>query len=124
MTEKELVQLCKLGETTTTQFKLVFTSQKQIAEEMVAFANTRGGIIIFGTEDKTGKMVGLTYEQVQYTTRELGNTANEHVRPTIYMESIHCSHLANCPKGLFHYPKERMFYPKGERRVSLNYPKG
>lgn len=87
MTEKELVQLCKLGETTTTQFKLVFTSQKQIAEEMVAFANTRGGIIIFGTEDKTGKMVGLTYEQVQYTTRELGNTANEHVRPTIYMET-------------------------------------
>lgn len=87
MTEKELVQLCKLGETTTTQFKLEFTTQKQIAEEMVAFANTRGGVIIFGAEDKTGKMVGLTYEQVQYTSRELGNTANEQVRPVIYLET-------------------------------------
>ena len=87
MTEKELVQLCKLGESTTVQYKLEFTTQKQIAEELVAFANTRGGIIIFGAEDKTGRMVGLTYEQVQYTSRELGNTANEHVRPIIYIET-------------------------------------
>ena len=64
MTEKELVQLCKLGESTTLQYKVEFTTQKQIAEELVAFANTRGGIIIFGAEDKTGHMVGLTYEQV------------------------------------------------------------
>ena len=27
------------------QYKLEFTTQKQIAEELVAFANTRGGII-------------------------------------------------------------------------------
>lgn len=87
MTEKELIQLCKLGETTTTQFKQEFTTQKQIAEELVAFANTRGGVIIFGAEDKTGKMIGLTYDQVQYTTRELGNAANEHVRPIIYLET-------------------------------------
>lgn len=87
MTEKELVQLCKLGESTTVQYKLEFTSQKQIAEELVAFANTRGGIIIFGAEDKTGRMVGLTYEQVQSASRELGNTANEHVRPIIYIET-------------------------------------
>ncbi len=87
MTDKELVQLCKLGESTTMQYKLEFTTQKQIAEELVAFANTRGGIIIFGVEDNTGRMVGLTYEQVQYTSRELGNTANEHVRPIIYIET-------------------------------------
>ena len=86
MTEKELVEICSLGETTTVQYKLEFTTQKQMAEELVAFANTRGGIIIFGAEDKTGKMVGLSYEQLQYTSRELGNTANEHVRPTIYID--------------------------------------
>lgn len=33
------------------QYKLEFTTQKQIAEELVAFANTRGGIIVFGVED-------------------------------------------------------------------------
>ena len=92
MTEKELIELCSLGESTTVQYKLEFTTQKQIAEELVAFANTRGGIIVFGAEDKTGKMVGLTYEQVQYTSRELGNTANEQVRPVIYIETETVKH--------------------------------
>jgi hypothetical protein len=35
MTEKELVEICSLGETTTVQYKLEFTTQKQIAEELV-----------------------------------------------------------------------------------------
>ena len=92
MTEQELVELCSIGESTTVQYKLEFTTQKQIAEELVAFANTRGGIIVFGAEDKTGKMVGLTYEQVQYTSRELGNTANDYVRPVIYIETETVKH--------------------------------
>lgn len=71
MTEQELVELCSLGENTTVQFKLEFTTPKQIAEELAAFANTHGGTIVFGAEDKTGRMVGLTYEQLQYTSREL-----------------------------------------------------
>ena len=86
MTEQELIELCSLGESTTVQYKLEFTTPKQIAEELVAFANTRGGIIVFGVEDKTGKMLGLTYEQVQYISRELGNTANNLVRPVIYID--------------------------------------
>lgn len=92
MTEQELVELCSLGENTTVQFKLEFTTPKQIAEELVAFANTRGGTIVFGAEDKTGRMAGLTYEQLQYTSRELGNTANDHVRPTIYIETETLKH--------------------------------
>lgn len=87
MTEQELVQLCSLGETTIVQYKLDFTSQKGIAEEIVAFANSHGGKIIFGAEDKTGAMVGLSYEQVQRISREVANAANEHVRPTIYIET-------------------------------------
>ena len=92
MTEQELIELCSLGESTTVQYKLEFTTQKQMAEELVAFANTRGGIIVFGAEDKTGKMVGLTYEQVQYTSRELGTTANDYVRPVIYIETETVKH--------------------------------
>lgn len=69
------------------QFKQKFTTQKQIAEEMIAFANSEGGTILFGVEDKTGDIVGLDYDEIQKTTRELGNTANEHVRPTIYIRT-------------------------------------
>ncbi len=54
---------------------------------MVAFANGEGGVILFGVEDKTGDIVGLDYDDIQKTTREVGNAANEHVRPTIYIQT-------------------------------------
>lgn len=79
--------LCLCGETTKVQFKESFTSQKEIAKEMIAFANTKGGVILFGVEDKCGKLVGLSYDEIQVISRELGNAANEQVRPTIYIET-------------------------------------
>lgn len=87
MTETEFKDICLCGETTRVQFKSVFTSQKEMAKEMIAFANSRGGMFLFGVEDKTGELIGLTYEQLQETSRELGNTAQEQIRPTIYIET-------------------------------------
>ena len=87
MTEEELKDLCLCGETTRVQFKETFTSQKEIAKELIAFANTKGGVILFGVEDKNGKLVGLSYDEIQTISRELGNAANEQVRPTIYIET-------------------------------------
>ena len=54
---------------------------------MIAFANTKGGVILFGVEDKSGKLVGLSYDEIQVISRELGNAANEQVRPTIYIDT-------------------------------------
>lgn len=109
MTEHELIELCSLGESTTVQYKLEFTTPKQVAEELVAFANTRGGIIVFGAEDKTGKLVGLTYEQVQYVSRELGNTANDQVRPVIYLDTEIVKH--NDALFLIAYVKSGAYKP-------------
>lgn len=87
MTPDELYDIIRCGETSQVQFKQKFTSQKQIAEEMVAFANSEGGVILFGIEDKTGQIVGLSYDDIQTASRDIGNTANEHVRPTIYIQT-------------------------------------
>ena len=87
MTEDIFKDLCLCGETTKVQFKESFTSQKEIAKEMIAFANTKGGVILFGVEDKCGKLVGLSYDEIQVISRELGNAANEQVRPTLYIET-------------------------------------
>lgn len=62
MTEKEFKEICLCGETTHVQFKREFTTQKEMAKEMIAFANSRGGMILFGVEDKTGELVGLSYD--------------------------------------------------------------
>ena len=87
MTQEELKDIARCGETTTIQFKEQFTGQKEIAKEMVAFANTLGGQIFFGIKDKTGELIGLSYDEIQTISRELGNAANEQVRPTIYINT-------------------------------------
>ncbi len=48
MTEDVFKDICLCGETTKVQFKEEFTSQKEIAKEMIAFANTKGGDADFG----------------------------------------------------------------------------
>lgn len=87
MTTEEFVELCQCGETTRVQYKEIFTTDKKMAEEFVAFANTHGGVILLGVRDKTGEMIGLTYDQLQEFSSSLGNVANEQVRPTIYIET-------------------------------------
>lgn len=87
MTKEEFIELCQCGETTAVQYKECFTTQTKIAQEMVAFANSHGGVILFGVKDKTGEMLGLTFKQLQETGLELGNTANEQVKPAIYIET-------------------------------------
>ena len=51
MTEKELKNKIRRGETSRVQFKQQFTTQKEIAAEMVAFANCEGGELLFGVKD-------------------------------------------------------------------------
>ncbi len=87
MTQEEIKDIALCGETSTVQFKQEFTGQKEIAKEMIAFANSHGGRILFGIKDKTGELVGLSYDEIQQASRELGNAANEQVKPTIYIET-------------------------------------
>lgn len=62
MTRKQLIKLIEEGEKLTVEFKKRFSSEEKIAKEMLAFANTKGGIIIFGVEDN-GKICGVLSEK-------------------------------------------------------------
>ena len=87
MTAEELREIIACGETSKVQFKLMFSTAKQIAEEMVAFANSKGGMIVFGVEDKSGRIVGLSYSEIQKLSNEVSTAANDQVRPVIYLET-------------------------------------
>ena len=87
MTSEELVNIIACGETSTVQFKREYTSIKQFAEEMVAFANSMGGMIVVGVEDKTGVILGLSYEEIQRVSHVVATVANDHVRPVIYLQT-------------------------------------
>ena len=87
MTADELREIIACGETSTVQFKLKFSTAKQIAEEMVAFANSKGGMMVFGVEDKTGQIIGLSYSEIQKLSNEVSTVANDQVRPVIYLQT-------------------------------------
>lgn len=58
----ELHQLIEEGENSKVEFKRKFSSPEKIAKEMIAFANSKGGCIIFGVDDdKT--IVGVESEK-------------------------------------------------------------
>lgn len=62
MTKKQLLELIEEGENTNCEFKLKFSSSEKIAKEMIAFANTKGGYIIFGVDDSK-KIIGVESEK-------------------------------------------------------------
>ncbi len=62
MNRKELINLIEEGENIQCEFKRKFTTPEKIAKEMIAFANTNGGYILFGVDDdKT--IVGVESEK-------------------------------------------------------------
>ena len=76
-------EIIKSGETSRVQFKRGFDNQDKIATEMIAFANSKGGLLLFGINDKTGEIVGLNYEEIQKTCNKVSTIANELIKPQI-----------------------------------------
>jgi predicted HTH transcriptional regulator len=82
----ELIDLIALGETSTVQFKRTLEDTNDLAKELCAFANTSGGMILFGVEDN-GTITGLTPEQVRELTSKIANVASQVVREPVYPTS-------------------------------------
>lgn len=58
----ELHKLIEDGENSTVEFKRKFSSPEKIAKEMIAFANSKGGRILFGVDDDR-TIVGVESEK-------------------------------------------------------------
>jgi predicted HTH transcriptional regulator len=62
MRYRELLELIEEGENIQCEFKRKFSTQEKIAREMIAFANTKGGFILFGVDDDK-KIIGVESEK-------------------------------------------------------------
>jgi predicted HTH transcriptional regulator len=51
ISRKRVIEMIEAGEGLCVEFKQRFSSHEKIAKEMIAFANTRGGFIMFGVDD-------------------------------------------------------------------------
>lgn len=84
MTGYELSNIILRGETSAVQFKRTFRAAEDAANEMVAFSNSGGGLIVIGVDDKTGRIVGLPYEELQRLGSLIASAANNGVNPSIF----------------------------------------
>jgi len=85
MNAAELVDIISLGETGKVQFKRGFDNQDKIAAEMIAMSNAKGGMILFGVEDKKGDVIGLDYSEIQHIGNKVATIANDLVKPQVFI---------------------------------------
>jgi predicted HTH transcriptional regulator len=71
------------GEDSYTQFKVNMTNSDKLAEELVAFSNARGGLLIIGVDDN-GVVVGVADKDIRRLNQLIGNVINDNVTPPIY----------------------------------------
>lgn len=62
MKRRELTELIEDGENIHCEFKRKFSTPEKIAREMIAFANTKGGYILFGIDDDR-EVIGVESEK-------------------------------------------------------------
>lgn len=83
----ELLELVQKGESSTVQFKERIEDAHRLSQELVAFSNTKGGIIVIGINDKTGKRNGLSYEEIQRANSIIVGSTTNNVKPSITVET-------------------------------------
>ena len=99
----ELLERIRQGENLHTEFKTVDAHPDDIAAEMVAFANTDGGLLLFGVRDD-GQIVGVDnadrlmqrVDQIAYQNCEPPLTV---LQETVRMEDGRVVVLVRVPKG-------------------------
>jgi predicted HTH transcriptional regulator len=80
MRYKELLDLIEEGENIQVEFKRKFSTHDKIAREMIAFANTKGGFVLFGIDDDK-KIVGV--ESEKETTELVKDAALNYCEPPL-----------------------------------------
>jgi ATP-dependent DNA helicase RecG len=127
----EILEIIQKGESSTVQFKERLPHQDSLAQEMTAFSNSKGGLILIGVNDKTGTLNGLSFQEIQSTNQQLVNVASQSVFPSIIITTetvhVHGSNLivVEIKEGLSKPYKDRLgsIYIKNgsdKRRVTSN----
>lgn len=87
MNAADLINLVAGGENSHVQFKENITNAVSIAQEIVAFSNSRGGTLLVGINDKTGAVIGLSFADLQRINNLLTTAANDHVKSAVVIET-------------------------------------
>lgn len=92
---RELIYQIRLGEDSAYEFKSLTVKGKKvetphkdgIADELAAFANARGGILVLGVADKTREVEGIPQTDLDTVDQWLSNIAAQLIDPPLPIET-------------------------------------
>lgn len=92
---RELIYQIRLGEDSAYEFKSIAIKGNKveqphrdgIADELAAFANARGGILVLGVADKTREVEGIARENLDTVDLWLANIASQLIDPPLPIET-------------------------------------
>ena len=103
MTPEEFERLVDQREGETIEFKREMPGSSDLARLVTAFYNTRGGVILFGVEDKTRQLVGVRNPQgiEEGVINVLRARCSLDVMPTVEFVSYQGKEfvVVRCPQG-------------------------
>ena len=80
----ELREKIYLGEDSTIEFKRELPERKELSDEMAAFANARGGVILIGVEDN-GDIVGIDRESLDGAEKTVVEICQDSIDPPVHI---------------------------------------
>ena len=91
MTDEALLRRIRLGEDSTLEFKSVLVSggsvkgpkRSDFADELAALANSRGGTVVLGVDDKTRRVQGIPLDGMDTLERWVRDICNDSVKPAL-----------------------------------------
>ncbi len=94
-TGSDLKDQIRLGEDSELELKAVLLKgrrieprQESIADELAAFANTRGGVLILGVDDKSREATGMPLDKLDSVERHVVHAAQSLVDPPLPVTTI------------------------------------
>jgi len=93
-TIEELLSAIRLGEDSSLELKaVVFSGAKikgpgrdELAEEMSAFANAKGGVLVLGIDDRSREVTGIPVARLEDVETLVRDVANDSIDPPLYLD--------------------------------------
>ena len=78
----ELIEKISLGEDATIEFKRTLPHRNSLADEIAAFANARGGVILIGVDD-TGEVIGINRHELDRVEKTVVEICQDSIEPML-----------------------------------------
>ena len=80
----ELIEKISLGEDTTIEFKRALPHRNSLADEIAAFANARGGVILIGVDDNR-EIVGIDRRDLDTAEKTVVEICQDSIDPVLFI---------------------------------------